>query len=111
MLQTSSSLSPIRIRSPSSMVRSTLHRGIGMLDALCVDACVGEDFVAFLDGRDAPWVCDDLASEDLAGAGESLGVIDVGVGGDDELARREAEIHLPDQLQHVGEFIQEIPRR
>jgi hypothetical protein len=52
-------------------------------------------------------VGDDLAAEDLAGTGETLCMVHVGMGGDDQLARREAEIHLPDQLQHVGEFIQE----
>ena len=77
------------------------------VDALCVDACIGQDLVPFLDGGDALGVGGDLAAEDFAGAGEALGVIDVGVGGDDQLAGRQAEIHLADQLEHVRELIEE----
>ena len=34
-------------------------------------------------------------------------MIDVGVRRDDHLARGQAIIHLPDQLQHVGQLVEE----
>ena len=34
-------------------------------------------------------------------------MVGVGMSGDDQLAGREAEVHLPDQFQHVGEFVEE----
>ena len=42
----------------------------------------------------------DLALEDLARPRQALGVVGVGVGGQDHLAGREAEVHLADQLEH-----------
>ncbi len=89
------------------MTRSTLHLGHRDVDALGVDPGVGQDLIAFLDGGNAPGMGDDLALEDLAGPAESLGVVDVGVGGDDHLAGGQAEIHLPDQFQHVGQLVEE----
>ena len=49
----------------------------------------------------------DRALEDLAGPGQPLDVVHVGMGGDDQLAGREAEVHLPDQLQDVGQLVEE----
>ena len=107
VLQTSSVLSPIFRRSPSSITRSTLQRRHRDVDALGVDPGVGEDLVAFLDRRDALGVGGHLALEDLAGPRQPLGVVDVGVGRDDQLAGGEAEIHLADQLEHVGQLVEE----
>ena len=55
VLQTSSVLSPIVRTSPSSIARSTLHRGIGMLDFLGVDPGVGQDLVPFFDRGARSW--------------------------------------------------------
>ena len=48
-----------------------------------------------------------LALEDLAGPGQALGVVGVGVGRDDHLAGREAEVHLADQLEDVDQLVEE----
>ena len=80
------------------------HRNVNVLG---VDPGVGEDLVALFDGADALGVRDHLALENLAGPGEALGVIDVGMGRDDHLAGGEAEVHLPDQLEHVGQLVEE----
>ena len=61
----------------------------------------------FFDSSDALGMGGDDASEDLAGAGQPLDVVDVGVRGDDQLACGQAEIHLPDQLQDIGELVEE----
>ncbi len=97
--------------SPSSITRSTLQRRHRDVDVLGVDPGVGQDLVPFLDGGDALGVRGHLALEHLAGPREPLGVIDVGVGRDDHLARGEAEIHLADQLEHVGQLVEEARRR
>ena len=77
------------------------------MDILGVDPRVGKDLVAFFDRRDALGMGGHLALEHVASTGEPLRVIDVGVGRDDQLAGGEAEIHLPDQLEHVGQLVEE----
>jgi hypothetical protein len=47
-----------------------------------------------------------LAPEQLAGACHPLNVIGVGVGGNQRFARREIEIHLPNQLDNIVHRIQ-----
>ena len=79
----------------------------GDVDSLGVDPGVGQDLVPFLDRGDALGVRGHLALENLAGTRQPLGVIDVGVRRDDHLAGGQAEIHLPDQLQHVGQLVEE----
>ncbi len=78
----------------------------GNLDSLGVDAGVGEDLVTLFQGLDAAGMSGDRAFEDLAGASQSLGVVHVGMSGHDQLAGREAEVHLPDQLEHIGQLVQ-----
>ena len=80
------------------------HRDV---DVLGVDPGVGQDLVALFERGDALGVRGDLALEDLAGPGQALGVVGVGVGGQDHLAGREAEVHLADQLEHVGQLVEE----
>src|SRR5262249_1078523 len=43
----------------------------------------------------------------LPGPRQALGVVHVGVRGDDQLARREAEVHLADQLEDLGQLVEE----
>ena len=111
VLQTSSVLSPICEHVALVDRPVDLAARHGDVDALGVDPGVGEDLVPFLDGGDALGVGGDLALEDFTGARQPLGVIDVGVGGDDQLARGQAEIHLADQLEDVGQLVEETRRR
>ena len=107
VLQTSSDRSPTSEDLP--LVDRPIHLAAGHrdLDSLGVDPGVGEDLVALLEGLHAPGMSGDRALEDLSGPGQSLGVIHVGVAGEDHLAGREAEAHLPRQLQDVGQLVQE----
>ena len=84
-----------------------LAAGHGDADVLGVDPGVGEDFVPLLDGLHALGMRGDLALQHFTGPGEALGVIDVGVRGEDHLAVREVELELADQFEDVDQVVEE----
>ena len=104
---------PVADRQDVSLVDRQVDLAAGHrdVDVLGVDPGVGHDLVALFERGDALGVGGDLALEDLAGAGQALGVVGVGVGRQDHLAGREAEVHLADQLEHVGQLVEEARRR
>ena len=107
VLQTSSVRLPTL--QPISLVDRLIHlaAGHGDLNSLGVDPGVGEDLVALFERLDAAGMSHDRALEDLAGPGQPLGVVDIGMRGHDQLAGRKAEVHLAGQLEHVGQLVQE----
>ena len=76
-------------------------------DVLGVDPGEGQQLVPVAERGDARRVGHDLALQDLARPRQPLGVVDVGVRGEDHLAGREAEVHLADQLEDVGQLVEE----
>src|SRR5262245_56834712 len=78
-----------------------LARGHRDLNALCLDGFIGDNLVAGLDWLDAERVGRDLGAHQVTGTMKALDVVGVRVRGDDHLARRQVEVHLPDQLDDL----------
>ena len=91
------------------LVDRAVDLAFGHLDRniLGVDPRVSHDLVPLFERDDALGVGVDLALEQVPGPSQTLGVVGVGVGGQDHLAGGQAEIHLPDQFQDVGELVEE----
>ena len=56
-------------------------------------------------GFDARRVGGHLGLEQLLGLGQPLDVVRVGVGGDEHLALRQIEVHLPDEFDDFGDGV------
>ena len=93
--------------SPSLSLQVDLARRHGDLDVLGLDGGVGQDLVAAFDGLDALGMGRHPGFEHVPGPGQALDVIDVGMGGDDHLARGQVEVHLADQLDDLVDRFQQ----
>src|SRR5208282_832796 len=84
---------PVANMQPISLVDRLIHlaAGHGKMNSLGVDPGVGENLVALFESLDTAGMSRDRALEDLAGAGQPLGVVHISMRGHDQLASREAE--------------------
>src|SRR5204863_6552621 len=79
-----------------------LARGHGQVDILCRDASERYFGVAGLQRCHAGRVGADAGLDEFPGLRQSLDVVRVGVGGNQQLAAGQVEVHLPNQVDDLG---------